>query len=60
MAKKSATALRRKNLLLGWMLIALAITIAVSVFVYRYSHNQAPLPQGGSYGQTYHPTQTGE
>jgi len=45
--------LRRRNLVLAWVLVAFAFSVAASVFVWRYSHNQPAIPQGGSYGQTY-------
>lgn len=46
--------LRRRNILLAVGLLVFAFTLAVTVFVWRYSHHQPAIPQGGSYGQTYH------
>lgn len=45
--------LRRRNVVLAWVLAAFALSLSASVFIWRYSHNQPAIPQGGSYGATY-------
>lgn len=45
--------LRRKNILLAWLLALIGFGFAASVFAWRYQHGQSALPQGGTYGSSY-------
>jgi len=54
-APTGAAALRRKNIRLALILVGVALGFAVSVFAWRMCHHQPPIPQGGTYGETFHP-----